>query len=296
MRTMPLIEYKPHKFGKKARLLIDTANSIIAEYQDAGYDLTLRQLYYQFVARDILPNSKREYNRLGEIINDARLAGLIDFDAIVDRTRPTYTNSHFKDPKSILAAAAEQYRLNTRATQETYIEVWVEKEALLGVIEPVCQRLDVPYLACKGYMSLSAMRGASERIESAERDGRTAVIIHLGDHDPSGIDMSRDIEARLRLFRVSAKVDRIALNMEQINLYSPPPNFAKLTDTRSKDYIPEYGREAWELDALDPKVIVKLIEDAVGEYTDENRREELVEQQESHKLRLAYISERWKEI
>ncbi len=284
------IQYKSHTFRKQACLIIEQANSIILKYQEQGYDLTLRQLYYQFVARDIIPNTKKEYDKLGVIISKARLAGLIDWDAIVDLTRTTNQNNHFKSLKDILITAAETYHLNTRADQDIYIEVWVEKEALLGVIEPVCRQLDVLYLACRGYYSQTAMWQAAQRII-----GKETVILHLGDHDPSGLDMTRDIKDRLALFGTNAKVERIALNMNQVEQYNPPPNFATLTDTRSSDYIAQYGNRSWELDALEPRVIAGLITDAVDGYTDFDKRQAKIEEESEHKLKLAYIADNWGE-
>jgi len=282
------------KFHKKTVATIDTANSVIAEYDGMG--LTLRQLYYQFVARGLITNSQKEYNKLGIVINKARLAGLIDWSAIIDRTRTTNGNSHFDDLGDIIAVAAENYQLDSRADQDVYIEVWIEKEALLGVVEPICSQLDVTYLACRGYFSQSAMYAASQRMRAAESGGKKTVVLHLGDHDPSGLDMTRDIQARLQNFRAETEVRRIALNMNQIEQYEPPSNFAKLSDTRCKDYIAQYGHESWELDALEPKIITNLIETTVGQYTDQSKRQALIDQQESDKKSLAYIAEHWQEI
>ncbi len=279
-------------FRKKTLAIIEKANSIIAEY---GGGLTLRQLYYQFVARGLLSNTKKDYESLGKIAGNARLAGLIDWNAIIDRTRMTNSHSHFESPKDILETAAETFHLDTRADQDTYIEVWIEKEALIGVIEPICRELDVLYLACRGYFSLAAMWQAAGRFHEAEKADKKTVLLHLGDHDPSGIDMTHDIKNRLSGFGVQTEVERIALNMNQVEQYNPPPNFAKLTDTRSADYITEYGRKSWELDALEPKVITGLIEDAIGGYTDHDKRQVRLDEQESHKQRLTYIVEHWGE-
>ncbi len=277
-------------FRKKTLAIIEKANSIIAEY---GGGLTLRQLYYQFVARGLLHNTKQDYESLGKIVGNARLAGLIDWNAIIDRTRTTNSHSHFESPKDILATAAETFRLDTRADQDTYVEVWIEKEALIGVIEPICRELDVLYLACRGYFSLSAMWQAAGRFNEAEGADKKTVVLHLGDHDPSGFDMTYDIGNRLSGFDVQTKVERIALNMSQVEQYNPPPNFAKLTDTRAVNYIAEYGDKSWELDALDPKVIANLIEGAVGKYTDHDKRQVRIDEQESHKERLNYFVEHY---
>ena len=145
--------YKDFNFRQKTLGIIEQANEIIIEYAAEGYDLTLRQLYYQFVARDIIPNKQSEYKKLGSVVNDARLAGLIDWNSIVDRTRKHEKNGHWDSPAQIIAESAECYGIDTRADQDIYIEVWVEKDALVGVIERACEPLDVGYLSCRGYVS-----------------------------------------------------------------------------------------------------------------------------------------------
>ena len=264
------IAYIDKKFQTKSLKLIETANAIIAEYHAQGFDLTLRQLYYQMVARDIIPNKQKEYKRLGSIINDARLAGLIDWTSIVDRTRHLRKNSHWDDPKGILESAAYSYLEDRWADQRFRPEVWIEKDALVGVIAGVCEELDVPYFSCRGYVSQSSMWQAGFlRLEKYIADGQTPLIIHLADHDPSGIDMTRDNLERLELFAgASITVERIALNMDQVETFNPPPNPAKITDSRAGAYIAKFGSDSWELDALEPAYISELIGSTVDKYID----------------------------
>lgn len=266
---MPKICYVERKFTPNSYALIEQANEIIAEYESQGFALTLRQLYYQFVSRDLIPNNIRSYKNLGSVINDARLAGLIDWDHITDRTRALKKNSHWNDPGDIIKSAASSYRIDMWARQKNRPEVWIEKDALIGVIESTCQELDVPYFSCRGYTSQSEMWTGAQRIESVLEKKQTPYILHFGDHDPSGKDMTRDIMDRLSLF-VGHKIGltRMALNMDQISKYKPPPNPAKLTDSRSTAYVAAFGNESWELDALDPKVITGLIKAAVNSFKD----------------------------
>ncbi len=267
---MPKIKYVDRRFNEASLAVIAKANEIIESYAAQGYDLTLRQLYYQFVARDLIPNTQREYKKLGSIINDGRLAGMIDWDRLVDRTRNVQSNSHWIHPRHIIEVCVEQYQIDKWQNQESRIEVWIEKDALIGVIEGVCRREDVSYFSCRGYTSQSEMWGASIRLfKHHEESGQHPVIIHLGDHDPSGIDMTRDIEDRLRLFGLDITVERIALNMNQVNKYNPPPNPAKITDSRAGKYIQNFGRESWELDALEPTMLEKLIASKIARYRDE---------------------------
>jgi len=289
------------KVFKGERLeIVDSANVIIDEYSKQGYELTLRQLYYQFVARDLIPNTQKSYKRLASIISDARLAGLIDWDAIVDRTRNVVTNSHWETIGDIIDTCARQFRVDTWEHQPIRPEVWIEKDALVGVIERPCKALDIPYFSCRGYTSQSEMWSSAMRLKEIIEGGQKVKIFHLGDHDPSGIDMSRDIEDRMRLFITrhighdefyeNFEFERIALNYDQVEQFRPPPNPAKLTDPRAKEYIAEHGDVSWELDALEPAYLEKLIYDFVGDITDEEILEEAEERQQDGRDKLSEIA------
>ncbi len=293
---MPKVCYVTKRFHAESLDRIRQANAIIADYQAQGFRLTLRQLYYQFVSRDLMPNSQRSYKQLGDVVNDGRLAGLIDWNAIEDRTRNLQSNSHWNSPSEIVEACARQFRVDLWERQQNYCEVWIEKDALVGVIEGICTKLDVPYFACRGYTSQSEMWSASQRIIRQEDDGKETFIIHLGDHDPSGIDMTRDIQDRLELFESNVKVRRIALNFDQIEQYDPPPNPAKATDSRFEEYQALHGDESWELDALEPKVIVGLVEDAITDLIDQDVWDEAVERQKIAREQLTDVAERWDNI
>lgn len=280
------------KFREESLNLISYINSIIEEYLNEGYELTLRQVYYQLVARGIIENNERSYKNIGNLINDGRLAGYIDWEAIVDRTRHVRTPSHWDSPEQILRSAIKQYRIDTRNTQPFYIEVWVEKDALIGIVEDVCNELDVTCFSCRGYVSQTEMYEASLRFKKHEIDlDQECIIIHLGDHDPSGKDMTRDIIERLDLFGANVQVERIALNYNQIKAYNPPANPTKLTDSRAKEYIEEFGYTCWELDALEPKVIEDLIINKVLEYTDNDLIEERKEEFNNQIARLKKLCE-----
>lgn len=295
---MPKIKYLNINLRKASLDTIDKANEIIAEYRRQGFDLTLRQLYYQFVARGLIPNKDTEYKKLGSTINDGRLAGLIDWNSIVDRTRNLRGLSHWESPSSIVEACAKQYHREKWETQPYYIEVWIEKDALVGVLEGICNELDLSYFSCRGYTSQSEMWVAAQRIRrEMVPDHRTnALVIHLGDHDPSGIDMSRDIQDRLSLFEAEVEVRRIALTMDQVRQYNPPPNPAKLTDSRCEKYIQEYGDESWELDALEPSVIADLIRDEVYGHRDVDLWDEALVQERTEKDQLGQVSDQWETI
>jgi hypothetical protein len=248
-------------------------------------------------SRDLLPNKQQSYDRLGSIVSDARLAGLIDWNGIEDRTRETKVPSTWDSPEQILRAAASSFRYACWDDQPWHVEVWIEKEALAGVIEGICSELRIPHLACRGYTSQSEMWSSAQRLVRACAGGdRRALILHLGDHDPSGLDMTRDIADRLEMFGAEVEVRRIALNMDQIEEFKPPPNPAKVTDSRFADYQAKFGDESWELDALEPKFLTSLIQDAVFEVRDVDLWKKAVRREDADRRKLDLVAEQWAKV
>lgn len=255
--------YIPKNFRPAAILKIERANRIINEFEAKGFSLTLRQLYYQHVAKGLIENSQASYNQLGNLISDARLAGLISWTAIEDRTRNLRGLATYRSPQELIKQKLHgaAYRSDLWEDQPYRPEVWVEKDALSDVVGQICNRLRVDFFACRGYVSQSEQWNAGQRLRDYVMKGQRPIIFHLGDHDPSGIDMTRDNMERLSLFAgTQIQVVRLALNMDQVNQYNPPPNPAKSSDSRFADYQLKYGDESWELDALDPAVIQDLID------------------------------------
>lgn len=293
---MPKIEYKEIRFTRPSLQLIETANAILSEYTGRGLTVTLRQLYYQFVARDFIPNKQTEYKRLGALINDARLAGLIDWNQLQDRTRNLMGRNHWNTPGEVIQSAAYSYHRDLWTGQKQRVEVWIEKDALVGVIERICHRYDVPFFSCRGYTSQSEMWAAAQRLKDYKATGQAVTIIHMGDHDPSGKDMTRDIQERLTMFGAGAKVERIALNINQIRQYNPPPNPAKLTDTRATDYIEEFGPDSWELDALDPDVLVNLLREQIESRIQAGKFEKIQADIERERRILNATANHWTDV
>ena len=161
---MPYVKYEEIRLSAKSLALVKTCASIIDEYVAQGFTLTLRQLYYQLVSRDVISNRQQEYKRLGSIVNDARLAGLIDWEAIEDRTRNLRSLSHWASPSEIVQTCAKQFWMDHWHGQPYRIECWIEKDALVGVIEGVCNEFDVPFFSCWGNTSQSEMWGAAMRL------------------------------------------------------------------------------------------------------------------------------------
>jgi len=282
------------KLQEKSLVLIEKANAIIDEYQRRGFRLTLRQLFYQFVSRQAIGNTLAEYKRLGIVVKNARRAGLIDWGTIEDRTRNVQRLSTWQAPSSIIEDCAAQYREDLWESQVFRPEVWIEKDALLGVIEGVCEEFRVPYFACRGNNSESEQYKAGKRFQDHLARGLTPIVLHLGDHDPNGLDMSRDNRERLAMFaRGNVEVRRLALNMDQIERYSPPPNSAKEADTRFEAYAAEFGPNCWELDALDPTVIADLIRTEIEGLIDAAAWDEARAQEDANRAKLEDAAANW---
>ena len=294
-------EYKSFAFRPKTIVLITTMNAIVSNYQKQGFVLTVRQLYYQLVSQNIVPNTEKSYKLVTSVVNDARLAGLMDWDGIEDRTRSFVRRNRWNSPADILRAVSKQYHEDLWVGQEARPFVIVEKEALAGVLERVCNTYDVPLLAARGYPSGTVLREFAETdiIPVIER-GQNVAIIHLGDHDPSGIDMTRDLTNRFEMF--SAAVDlgafnlqRIALTMGQIQAQKPPPNPAKSTDARFASYRSKFGSDSWELDALKPAFLVSLVEAEIKLHiTNASRWKAAHDKIEAEKKKLVAVADKWK--
>lgn len=285
------VAYKSCNFRSETLSLIQFMNRLIDSYQAQGFTLSVRQLYYQLVARNHIENTERSYKRVASIINDGRLAGLIDWDAIEDRNRDIVRRASWNSGADIVGACASSFHMDMWDNQECRLFVIVEKAALAGVLDEVCRRNDVPLLAARGYPSVSIVREmALEYLQPALQNGQGIRVLHLGDHDPSGMDMTRDLRERFELFlgddADGLDLGRIALNMDQINEQKPPPNPAKATDARFQAYRREFGSESWELDALEPSYLVQLVEGEIDMVRDDTRWAERKDEIDSVKTAL----------
>lgn len=296
---------------------------ICNEYAGAGYRLTLRGLYYQLVRRDQFPperrfwwnaetrkwikdpeganpnstrNAEPNYKWLIGLMTDARNGGLLDWNHLVDEGREAAGGDRGWDsPQDAMESITRAYGITHWDDQPYRLEVWVEKQALENVVSRAASAWDVPYVSAKGYTSTSLMYESAMRLRAWERAGLETVILHLGDHDPSGVDMSRDIETRLRKYGSKVRVERIALNMDQITDDLPPAP-AKITDSRSQSYIDLYGEDSWELDAMEPAVMDALIQDNIRRYLDEDLYQARLDQEEEERVSLVAIRDNWETV
>jgi hypothetical protein len=256
-------KYENINFRSETINLIELCNEILEDYANEGYSVTVRQLYYQLVARDVIENSLKSYSRISSVINRARMAGLMDWDMIVDRGRATKRDPHWLTPKRVIQSSLDWFSIDKWQYQPIHIEVMCEKQALEGVLQPACEKHDLPFTANKGYSSQSFMHAKGVELGDIIYGNRKDVfIIYFGDHDPSGLDMDRDVKERLSIFSDNPDINfiRVALTIDQIDKYNPPPNPTKLSDSRASEYIILHGNSSWELDALDPSTLVEILD------------------------------------
>src|SRR3954462_140706 len=302
--------------------------SIVNTYSRKGYVLTLRQLHYQLVSRNWIINHDTAYKKLGSILDDCRYAGVIDWSAIEDRGRVPYLPYYADDAADAVEDITASFRINRQEGQTNYVELWTEKDALSGILKRTTQKYHVQLVVNKGYTSSSAIYGAYERVVESILNSQKVNILYFGDHDPSGLDMIRDIRDRLSFFLsrgdtlraserfnslvedwwinsgndiydlVSMKfceekvlklmndddneglfddfnagkvayylfdnelftVRAIGLTMDQIEEHLLPLNPTKMTDSRAANYVKEFGRTCWEVDALNPETLTEIVE------------------------------------
>lgn len=293
------IKYQNRRFNNPDTVkLVGEMVGITDAYMADGFNLTVRQLYYQLVAADLIENSQRSYKRIVDLTSRARLGGMMDWDAIEDRTRSLRGLVDEKSPEYVLANLADTFHVSLWHGSAQRVEVWMEKEALSQVVSTACQPWDVDYFICRGYGSLSELKKAGDRIAYYLNNfDQPTHIIQLSDHDPSGLDMEKDIKTRLSMFAgVDVPVHRLALTYEQVEELKPPPNPAKTTDSRYRDYANRFGSESWELDAIRPHDMVDLISDAIAEFEDSepfNKRKRL---RMEHRNTFMSISDHYQEV
>ena len=288
---------KPVNWQSKAQKLFEDANEILDDYQEQGYQVTLRQLHYQLVSKNFTPNTDGDYNRLSRVMREARNGGLVDWDMIVDRTRTATIPAEFKGIDDLLDAAINSYRKDRHVDQFAYVEVWTEKDALAGLLEPITRKYHVHLVVDRGYSSASAMFEAAKRFsieaDIGSKQPKNGHILYLGDHDPSGMDMIRDIRDRMSGFGIGnsdmcpLSIKRIAITEEQIEEYNAPPNHIKKTDTRASGYLEEHGEGSWEVDAIPPEALNQLLEQEIEKIIDMKKYNKIIKEEEEDKKELS---------
>lgn len=279
---------------------IKLINSILYEFAAQGYIMTLRQLKYQLIARNYIENTKKDHGKLYDLADKGRMGGLIDWDLIEDRTRLPHKIPNVKDISEALKETAKYHRLDRTKNQSVYIELWAEKNAIAEIIKEESEYYDIVLQIGNGYSSKTAIYRGFKRFQKAQNEGKKIYLLYLGDHDPSGKDMVEAFKKTFNDFKINPDVNVIGIIKEQVIKYKLPHNTVKTKkagnkDPRAEKYREEEGNKSWEVDALSPTILHKVVSTAIKKLIDMDLFEKQLEREELDKEELQKIADKYEE-
>jgi hypothetical protein len=276
----PLIAKPAKNRRTKAQMqeLEDRLHGLLADIKPA----TVRQTFYQATVLGLVPkNENQGYKPIQKLLVRMRRKGRIPYSWITDATRWMRKPTTHSSLESALQRTADLYRRDFWERSDSYVEIWIEKDALAGVILPITSKWDVPLMVARGFSSLSYLHSAGEAIKDA---GKKTFIYHLGDFDPSGVCAGATIERELRGFAPDAEItfQRLAVTEEQIADWNLPTRPTKKSDSRAGSF----GERSVELDAIPPVKLRALVDQAIEQHVDQDELErmQLVEEAERDTL------------
>lgn len=272
--------------------ITERAIPIVQSYDN---DITLRALHYRLVTLHAFPNTIPHYKRVIGAMKAARWEGVLRFDNFVDHEREklgdtiyqeTDVEDKIQEAKDNVDFWMNTYYKNRWENQASYVEVWIEKKALISAFQRACEANRVALCPCKGYPSLTFLNEAADRYQEAVRQGKEPIMLYFGDYDPSGEDIPRNIGDSLSKMGVDVEVRRIALMEAQVLEMGLPPAPTKSGDTRSVSWE---GIGQVELDAIEPRELGRMVESAIEEIFDRDLHRELRDVEEEE--REQYVAE-----
>jgi hypothetical protein len=281
MTALPVYQACPIKRDRATKLEMNMRVAGLWCIVEAMRPMTVRQGFYQATVRHIVEKTEQGYSEVQIALANMRRARKMPYDWIVDFTRWQRKPRTFRDVEHALEETARFYRKSLWYQAESYVEIWLEKDALSGVILPVTSKYDVPLMVARGYASLSFL---SEAAEYMEAENRPVYIYHLGDFDPSGVDAGQKIERTLRELAPTAEIhfERIAVTPEQITAWNLPSRPTKQSDSRAKGF----GNISVELDAINPNSLRDLVEVAIERHLPPHEYRVLMAAGESERLAI----------
>jgi hypothetical protein len=239
------------KRKRRTRAEMEAVRQTIYDVLADGRPMTVRQVYYQLVAQHLIENKKSQYQATCDMLVRLRQDGRVPWEWVEDRNRRPREVQMFADLDEFVGVVRGAYRRDVWQDQHSYVEVWLEKDALSGIFEDALRPYGVTLNVGRGYDGWSSIRNAAERLG----DGDNTTILYFGDFDPSGEDMHRSLIERLGFFGCAPEVIKCALTLEDVQRYDLPPDFTKATDTRQAAFVAKWGDISVELDALPATVL-----------------------------------------
>jgi len=272
------LKIRDHKFTS-TRPILEKIVSIVESY---SMPITSRQIFYRLVSLGIIENNISGYRKVCGICSNARYAGLIDWDDILDDTRGAYKTPDWPDIETAVKNQIDEFRLDRWKESEYYIEVFVEKRGMVNTFFPITNKYDVRVVACGGWDSTANVWDQACRFMEKQNQGKKNIVLYFGDFDPSGDYMHETVEKRLGEFGVKLEMKRILLNIEHVQIYDLPVKFKVMAkrkdgksydklraDPRAKNFEEKYGELMQvEIDAMDPPVLNEYLENSISEYLD----------------------------
>lgn len=278
-RASPTSKTTPiSKRERRSQIEITRIKDTIFELLEAEQPMTVRQLFYRMVSMGVIEKSENEYNQtVGRLLTNLRREGIVPYDWVADNTRWQRKPRTHRSLAAMLTESARFYRRDLWQDQNAYVEVWLEKDALAGVLYEETAAWDVPLMVTRGYASLSFLYTAAEAIAAQEKPCH---IYYFGDHDPSGIHIPQKVEATLREMAPDAEIyfERVAVTPEQIIELGLPTRPTKKSDTRSRNF----DGESVEVDAIPPATLRQLVSDCIEQHVDGSilARNQTIEEEE----------------
>ena len=259
---MSAAAYRQIKRQRSTKAEVEARRKALLDIIADGKPMTVRQVFYQATVHGLVEKAETGYSKVQTDLTLMRRDGVLRYDWLADNTRWQRKPRTFDSVEDALKETAAFYRKNLWRDADSYVEIWMEKDALAGVIYPITSMYDVPLMVARGYASLSFLYNAAEYINQLDVP---AYIYHLGDYDPSGVNAGEKIEETLRELAPNAEIyfERIAVTPEQIEAWNLPTRPTKKTDTRAKSFGSELSVE---LDAIDPNVLRSLVQDAIERH------------------------------
>jgi hypothetical protein len=274
----------PIKRVRSTKAEVEARRETLLAIVEDGRPMTVRQVFYQATVRGLVEKAETGYSKVQTDLTVMRRAGDLPYHYLADNTRWQRKPRSFDGVEAALEHTAQAYRKNLWAEADAYVEIWLEKDALAGVVLPVTAMYDVPLMVARGYASLSFLYSAAEFINTLNVP---IYIYHLGDFDPSGVNAAEKIEETLCELAPDADIsfERIAVTPQQISEWSLPTRPTKTSDTRAKNF----GEISVELDAIEPNLLRSLVQDAIEQHLPHHEFEILKAAEESERELLTRL-------
>jgi len=267
---------------KQSLEFLAQVQKILDSYEFA---LTLRQIYYQLVAKQIIPNKEKHYRKLSRLCVKGRDEGMLPEEKFTDRTRVLVKSSSWFDLNDFMNTVKYSYRKNKWQNQDNYLEIWTEKDALRSVISEITYKYDVALMIARGQFPRTGIYETSKRYKA--QSDKECYLYYCGDFDPSGLSIYNSIRKRLEGFGISINFERIALTEEQIEKYQLPSDPGKKSDPNYNKFVNIYGSDrVVELDSLPPDVLRKIIEDCILQNINPRSLAQIKREERDEEIRL----------